>query len=186
MCKSKAVLVLSLVLVVLSVLAIAGISCAPNGISCAPKPAPLPASPEPAPVEPAPVKPAPPEPIMRTWTLNDALATRLLVKPISGSSIHFMPENKAQLRYYNLISINTTVGISEGRLWLDGILPWISFWLKPQIGSYTSYSERKLFLTELPPWFDPTEEIAPDVTELPTFESITTEEGKATITYVWT
>ena len=224
MCKSKAVLVLSLVLVVLSVFAIAGISCAPNGISCAPKPAPLPAPPEPAPVEPAPVEPAPvkpapvksalpepapvepapvepapvkpappepapvkptpPEPIMRIWTLNDAEATRLLVKPISGSSIHFMPENKAVLRYY-FIRITPTVGVSEGRLWFDGIPPWIHSYVKPMVGSYTSYSEGKLFLTELPPWFDPTEDIAPDVTELPTFESITTAEGKAIITYVW-
>lgn len=151
-----------------------------------PKPAPLePAPPEPIPPKPTPPKPAPPKPTIRTWTLTDAEATHLLVKPISGSSIHLMPGNKAQLRYYNLISINTTVGISEGKLWLDGIPPWIHSFIKSTIGSYTSYSERKLFLTELPPWFDPTEEIAPDVTELPAFESITTEEGKATITYVW-
>ena len=83
------------------------------------------------------------------------------------------------------LSVTVDVGVSEGRLWLDGIPSWINSWFKHIIGGYTSYSEGKLFLTELPPWFDPTEEIAPDVTELPTFESITTEEGKAIITYVW-
>jgi len=95
-----------------------------------------------------------------------------------------MPGNKAELRY-SFIRITPAVGVSEGKLWLDGVPSWISNLLKYAIGSYTSYSERKLFLTGLPPWFDPTEEIAPDVTELPTVESITTEEGKAIITYVW-
>ena len=214
MCRLKAVLVLSLVLVVLCVFAIDGISCAPKGVSCAPKPAPLPtpaepapaeptpaepAPPEPTPVEPTPVEPtpveptppeptpvelAPPEPTMRTWTLTDAEATRLLCKPVPGSSVHFMPENKAKLKY-SFIGITAAVGVSEGRLWLDSIPALIRPWLTPIIGSYTSYSEGKLFLTELPPWFDPTEEIAPDVTELPTLESITTAEGKAIITYVW-
>ena len=95
-----------------------------------------------------------------------------------------MPENKAKLRG-PFVSITSAVGVSEGRLWLDGVPVLIRPFLKPIIGSYTSYSEGKLFLTELPPWFDPTEENAPDVTGLPTFESITTEEGKAIITYVW-
>ncbi len=196
--RSKAVLVLSLVLAGLCVFATAGVSCAP------PKPVPLPTPAEPAPVEPipveptpaepAPAEPAPPEPTpaepipaeptIRTWTLTDAGATRLLVKPIRGSSVHFMPENKAELRYY-IMRITVAVGVSEGRLWLDGVPPSIGYALRPIIGRYTSYSERKLFLTEMPPWFDPTEEIAPDVTELPTIESITTEEGKAIITYVW-
>jgi len=121
---------------------------------------------------------------MRTWTLTDAVATRLLCKPIPGSSVHFIPENKAQLRG-PFLSITPAVGVSEGKLWLDPIPVLIRPFLKRIIGSYTSYSEGKLFLDELPPWFDPTEEIAPDVTELPTFESITTEEGKAIITYVW-
>ena len=194
MCRLKAVLVLSLVLVVLCVFAIDGISCAPKGVSCAPKPAPLPTPAEPAPPEPTPVEPTPPEltpveltppePTMHTWTLTDAEATRLLCKPVPGSSVHFMPENKAKLKY-SFIGITAAVGVSEGRLWLDSIPALIRPWLTPIIGSYTSYSEGKLFLTELPPWFDPTEEIAPDVTELPTLESITTAEGKAIITYVW-
>ena len=95
-----------------------------------------------------------------------------------------MPENKVELRYY-FVRITPTVGVSEGKLCLDGVPRWIGSWLGPVMGSYTSYSEPKLFLTDLPPWVDPTEEIAPDVTGLPTVESITTEEGKAIITYVW-
>jgi len=88
------------------------------------------------------------------------------------------------LRSY-ILKLTTTVGISEGKLWLDGIPWWIATRLKGSIGSYTTYSERKLSLMELPPWFDPTEEIAPGVTELPTFELVTTEEGQAILIYVW-
>ena len=149
------------------------------------KPAPsIPVPPTPVPPVPASPAPVPPTPKMRTWTLTDAGATDLLCKSISGSSIHFVPENKAELRK-SFIKITPAVGVSEGKLYFDGVPSWIGSWLKSRIGSYTSYSKNKLFLIGLPPWFDPTEEIAPDVTDLPTFESITTEEGKAIIIYVW-
>jgi len=95
-----------------------------------------------------------------------------------------MPENKVQLRYY-LFKITPTAVVSEGRLCLEGIPQWIGNKVKYFFGSFTSYSEGRLILTRFPEWFDPTEEIAPDVTELPPIESITTEEGKATITYLW-
>ena len=150
-----------------------------------PKPAPpKPAPPKPAPPKPAPPKPAPPEPTVRTWTLTDDAATRLLVKGISGASAHFVPEDKIELRYSVIFKLTCAVGVSEGKLWLEDIPFWLyDNWLINIIGGYTSYSGGKLFLTSLPPWFDPTEEIAPDVTELPAFKSITTEEGKAILTY---
>jgi len=136
-------------------------------------------------VKPVPPEPASPEPIVRTLTVTDAKATRLLREPIPGASAHFVPENKVELRYSFVLKLTFRIGVSEGRLWLDGVPSWIPEYLSGVIGDYTSYSEGKLFLTALPPWVDPTEEIAPDVTELPTFESITTEEGKAIITYLW-
>ncbi|MFQ6121946.1 MAG: hypothetical protein ACE5LA_02675 [Dehalococcoidales bacterium] len=149
----------------------------------APTPVPTPPPPEPPP-EPVPPEPSPPQPTMRIWTLTDAGATRLLGRRLGGSSVHFMPENQVELRYY-FVKITPIVGVSEGKLYLDGVPRWIASWLKPIMGGYTSYSDSKLFLTDLPPWIDPTKEIAADVTELPIVERIITEEGKAFIRYVW-
>jgi len=126
-------------------------------------------------------------PTTRTWTLTDAEATRLACEALPGSSVHFMSENRVEFDHElcTMGGITFTVGVSDGKPWLDGVPEWIFIGLEPIIGSYTSYAEPKLFLTELPPWFDPTVEVAPDVTALPIVESIITEEGKATITYFW-
>ena len=125
------------------------------------------------------------EPTIRTWTLTDAEATRLACEALPGSSVHFMPENEVKFNHERLAmgGITFTVGVSDGKLWLDGVPEWIFIGLEPIIGSYTDYAEPKLFLTA--PWFNPAVEIAPDVTELPIVESIITEHGKATITYFW-
>lgn len=136
------------------------------------------------PPPPPPFPPSPPKPPPRTLTLTDADAIRLLNRVISGGSVHFAPENKAELKY-KFLKRTFTVGVSEGKLWLDGVPSWLYNWLSDIIGDYTTSSDSKLFLTALPPGFDPTKEIAPDVTKLPTFESITTEEGEVTITYFW-
>ena len=127
------------------------------------------------------------EPTLRAWTLTDAEATRLARKALPGSSVHFMPENEVEFNneLFAKEGITFTVGVSDGKAWLDGVPEWIYVGLQHIIGSYTSYSEPKLFLTALPPWFDPTVEVAPDVTELPIVESIITEEGKAIINYFW-
>ncbi len=98
-----------------------------------------------------------------------------------------MPENQVEFDHElcTMGGITLTVGACEGKLWLCGVPAWIYDILEPYIGSYTCYSEPKLYLTGIPPWFDPTVEVAPDVTGLPTIESITTFEGEAIITYVW-
>ena len=150
-----------------------------------------PPTPTPPPPPPAPPTPAPPKPYIRRWILTEAEATRLLrealdIDSISRTSVHFMLDNKVEFRKYS-DRIITTPGVSEGKLYLFGVRPEEWFWLRWHISSYTSYSgpRTKLFLTELPPWFDPTEEIASDVTYLPTFESVTTEEGRIIIGYYW-
>ena len=127
----------------------------------------------------------------RTWTVSNAKATRLLHSAIDTrwiyeSSVHFLPDKKVVFRK-NSDRLTTTAGVSEGQLTLFGVPEETGFWLELYIRSYTSYSapRTKIYLTDLPPWFDPTKEIAPDVTELPTFVSITTEEGRAFITYLW-
>jgi len=155
------------------------------------KPVPPPPPPTPPPPPPAPPTPAPPKPYLRRWVLTEAEATRLLrevldIDSITRTSVHFMPEDKIEFRKYS-DRIITTPGVSEGKLYLFGVRPEEWFWLRWHIGSYTSYSgpKTKLFLTELPPSFDPTEEIAPDVTYLPTFESVTTEEDRIVIRYYW-
>jgi hypothetical protein len=132
--------------------------------------------------EPASPQPATPPPT-RTLTLTDAEATNLLRQCVPGTSVHFMAGNKVQMGCA-FVQITPTVGIFEGRIWLDGVPSWIVDYYGFVIGSYTSYFEGKLTLTALPPWFDPTVLIAPDVTGLPTFLSITTEDGMCTITYL--
>ncbi len=155
------------------------------------KPASPPPPPTPPPPPPAPPTPPPPKPYIRRWILTEDEATDLLRRAIdidsmTRTSVYFMLENKIEFRKYS-DRITTTPGVSEGKLYLFGVRPEEWFWLRWHIGSYTSYSgpKTKLFLTEFPPWFDPTEEISPDVTYLPTFESITTEEGRVIIRYYW-
>lgn len=152
-----------------------------------PPPPPATAAPAPSPlVTPSPV---PPKPYIRRWILTNAEATQLLrraidTKWISRCSVHFLPRNKVEFRR-NSERLTTTAGVSEGKLYLFGVRSEDWFWLRWHIGDYTSYAKLRLVLIELPPWFDPSEEIAPDVTYLPTFDSITTEDGKTTICYVW-
>ena len=129
-------------------------------------------------------RPVPTGPAVRTWTLTDDGATQLLLKLLPGGRVHFKPGNEVELRYF-VAKFTPAIGVSEGKLWLEGIPSWLPNYLSGVIGGFTDYSEHKLFLTALPPWFDPTEEIAPDVTQLPTVEAVTTEEGNAIITYVW-
>ena len=155
------------------------------------KPVPPPPPSTPPPPPPAPPTPPPPTPYIRRWVLTEDEATDLLRRAIdidsmTRTSVYFMLENKIEFRKYS-DRITTTPGVSEGKLYLFGVRPEEWFWLRWHIGSYTSYSgpKTKLFLTELPPWFDPTEEISPDVTHLPTFESITTEKGRVIIRYYW-
>lgn len=127
----------------------------------------------------------PPKPTVRTMTWTDADITRLLVKPIPGAKAHFLPDNKVRLEYYAIFKFTFDWGVTDGKLWLGGVPSWIPWFLSGVIGEYASYRDGKLFLTALPPWFDPTKEIAPDVTQLPTIESIETKEGEAIITYRW-
>ena len=132
-------------------------------------------------------KPSPslPKAAVRTVTWTDADATCLLVQAIRGAEAHFLPDNKVQLEYYAVLKFSFDCGVDEGKLWLGGVPTWVVQFLSGSIGEYTSYRDGKLFLMALPPWFDPTKELAPDVTELPTMESINTEEGEAIITYRW-
>lgn len=130
-------------------------------------------------------EPAPPEPVVRTVTWTDAAITQLLVGPLPGVEAHFLPDNRVQLGYYAIISFTFDCGVTDGKLWLGDVPSWVVQYLSARIGEYTSYRDGKLFLTALPPWFDPTEEIAPDVTQLPTLESIETRGGEAVITYRW-
>ena len=128
-------------------------------------------------------EPLPLEPVVRTVTWTDAAITQLLVGPFPGAEAHFLPDNKVQLKYYFVFTFDC--GVTDGKLWLGDVPSLVVQYLSARIGEYTSYRDSKLFLTALPPWFDPTKEIAPDVTHLPTLESIETREGEAVITYRW-
>jgi len=136
----------------------------------------------------------PPKPTVRTKTLTDADATRLLLHAIPGSEIHFLPNNKVQMKYYAIFNFTFDCGVTDGKLWLAGVPGWVVDFLSIEIREYTSYNGGKLFLTALPPWFDPTKEFAPeiklptpepDVTGLPAMNSIETMAEKAILIYRW-
>lgn len=125
----------------------------------------------------------PPEPTVRTMVWTDDAITQLLAGTLQGAEAHFLPDNRVRLRYF--ITLTFDCSVTDGQLCLGGVPSWVVGYLSGAIGGYTTYHDGKLFLTALPSWFDPTEEIAPDVTRLPTLESIETHEGEAVITYRW-
>ena len=106
----------------------------------------------------------PPETTVRTMIWTDAAITQLLAGPLPGVEAHFLPDNRVQLKYYTFITLTFDCDVIDGQLCLGGVPSWLVQYLSSVIGEYTSYHDGKLFLTALPPWFDPTEEIAPDVT----------------------
>jgi hypothetical protein len=126
----------------------------------------------------------PPESTVRTMVWTDAAITQLVAGTLPGAEAHFLPDNRVRLKY-TFITLTFDCSVADGQLCLGGVPSWVARYLSDVIGGYTSYHDGKLFLTALPSWFDPTEEIAPDVTQLPTLESIETREGEAVITYRW-
>lgn len=124
-----------------------------------------------------------PEPTVRTMVWTDDAITQLLAGTLPGAEAHFLPDNRVRLRYF--ITLTFDCSVTDGQLCLGGVPRRVVGYLSGVIGGYTTYHDDKLLLTALPSWFDPTEEIAPDVTQLPTLESIETHEGEAVITYRW-
>ena len=123
---------------------------------------------------------------LRTVIWSDEMVTQLLLKEMPGYTVHILSNNKGVVDG-GPIPVQVTVGVSEGKIFFG-----VPFWAYGEIAgehstlkTYTEYDGNKLWLTSLPPWVDPTKEIAPDVDKLPFVESVTTKGGEATLTYRW-
>jgi hypothetical protein len=122
----------------------------------------------------------------RTAIWSDGVVTQLLFKEMPEYTIHIQSNNKAVVEG-GPIGIEVSVGVSEGKIYFG--VPSMAYDYMAGghgvIKTYTEYDGDKLWLTALPPWVDPSKEIAPDVDRLPFVESVTTRSGEATLTYRW-
>ena len=124
---------------------------------------------------------------LRSVTWSNAEVTQLLFKEAPGVTVRVKKDNKAVIGNI-LQSAEVSVGVSEGKIYFDGVSSNLYNLLagaSPVIKSYLELDGKKVWLTTLPPWVDPGEVFAPDVDKLPLFESVTTLEGEATVTYRW-
>lgn len=122
----------------------------------------------------------------RTVTWSDDMVTQLLFKDMPEYTIHILSNNKAVVEG-GPMGITVTIGVSDGQIYF-GVPSTAYDYIAgghDVIKTYTEYEGDKLWLTALPPWVDPSTQIAPDVDKLPYVESITTKGGEATITYRW-
>ena len=122
----------------------------------------------------------------RTITWSDSVVTQLLLGEMSEYSVHILSNNKAVVEG-GPIGITVTIGVSDVKIYF-GVPSMAYDYLaggQDVIKTYTEYDGEKLWLTALPPWVDPSKEIAPDVNKLPFVESVTTKGGEATLTYRW-
>jgi hypothetical protein len=123
---------------------------------------------------------------LRTATWSDSVVTQLLFKEMPEFTVHIMGKNEAVVEG-GPIGVTVSVGVSDGKIYF-GMPSWAYDYIvggHKVIKTYTEYDGSKLWLTDLPPWVDPTKEIAPDVDRLPYVESVTTRGGVATLTYRW-
>jgi hypothetical protein len=124
--------------------------------------------------------------VSRTAIWSDSLVSQLLFKEMPEYTVHIMGKNEAVVEG-GPIGVTVSVGVSEGKIYF-GVPSWAYDHIvggHKVIKTYTEYDGSKLWLTDLPPWVDPTKEIAPDVDRLPYVESVTTKGGVATLTYRW-
>ena len=122
----------------------------------------------------------------RTAIWSDDVVTQLLFKEMPEYTIHIQSKNKAVVEG-GPMPVEVSIGVSEGKIYFG--VPAMAYDYiaggHSVIKTYTEYDGDKLWLTALPPWVDPSKEIAPDVDKLPFVESVTTKGGEATLTYRW-
>ena len=126
-------------------------------------------------------------PATKTITATDAQLAPY--RPSSVTEFEFHKNNDVWIKYHN-IGMNATIGVTDGVMWLDVPMLKLLGPLAPKIASRVSLvagcaqvdSSGRAWLTAIPPWF-PFNEFDPDLTGLPRFISVKTEEGKATVVY---
>jgi len=122
----------------------------------------------------------------RTAIWSDGVVTQLLFKEMPEFTVHIQSKNKAVIEG-GPMPVEVSIGVSEGKIYF-GVPSMAYDYIAGGHGvikTYTEYDGDKLWLTALPPWVDPSKEIAPDVDKLPYVESVTTKGGEATLTYRW-
>jgi hypothetical protein len=122
----------------------------------------------------------------RTAIWSDGVVTQLLFKEMPEFTVHIQSKNKAVIEG-GPMPVEVSIGVSEGKIYF-GVPSMAYDYIAGGHGvikTYTEYDGDKLWLTALPPWVDPSKELAPDVDKLPFVESVTTKGGEATITYRW-
>ncbi len=122
------------------------------------------------------------EPGQRLWVITDADVSRLFAQ-ISDVTLtaHFVPGNKAQFTMAGFPGV-IDIGVIDGKLCeypVDAII----YDMLPETHEWTFQVGETVYLGYT--WFDPSAEIAPDVTAIPVMVSVTTENGQANVIYEW-
>ena len=134
------------------------------------------ARPQPNPASPPPAKSA-----ARTFTISDDTAIQLITKLIGDTNVHFLPGNKAQIRYA-VSDVTISLEAIDGALCISGMEPVLYRYGTDRVANYLKKRpDGKISLVAL--WFDPRKELKAESDQLPFIESVTTEEYKATFTY---
>lgn len=129
---------------------------------------------------------------VKTPTIKTITVTNEQLMPYRPSSItefEFHPNNEVWIKYHN-VGMNATLGITDGMMWLDVPMLKLLGPLASTIASKVSLvkgcavvdSNGRAWLTAIPEWF-PFDKFDAELTGLPRFISLKTEEGKATVVY---
>jgi hypothetical protein len=119
---------------------------------------------------------------LRTWVVTDADIPRLfaMISKVPLTS-HFIPGNQAEFVMAGFPGV-IDIGVINGKLCEFPVSPEVYASL-PEIHKYIFFENGVEYLSFT--WFDPSIEIAPDVTTMPVMVSVTTEDGRAIVTYEW-
>lgn len=105
----------------------------------------------------------------------------MLVPLIGDSGVHFLPGNKAYIRYGG-DELTFSIEAVGGELCVTGMERVLYRYGTERYSKYLKKREDgKVYLVAL--WFDPRKELKAQSDQLPYIESVTTTEGAATFTY---
>lgn len=111
---------------------------------------------------------------------------------VPNAAPHFLPDNKVVVYYKGtLIPWKVTIGVDEGKLYFKGIPLMIDMSaIDPNAPAYLERRQdpdnrfiTREWVVAIPPWLD-FKKYDPEISELPTFVSVQTDEGWATIGYL--
>ncbi len=117
---------------------------------------------------------------LRKVTLKDEEVTPLL--PVKSAWLHFLPDNEVRVGYKGL-GFKMKIGINGGRLYADGVPPWLDVSLiDKDAPKYSIREGSRIIVTGFPAWFD-LSKYDKDLTVMPELVALETQEGQATVYY---